>query len=53
MCHAAPRIEYDATKLGEAIAAYAGRVARTDDPKAHQQAAQTLQAHLKQARVKA
>jgi len=38
----------DTAKFWQALSSYAGRVAQSDDPKAHQSAAETLRKELKQ-----
>lgn len=41
----------DAARLLQAMSSFAGRIAQTDDPKRHQQAAQQLQRDLRESKV--
>ncbi len=45
--------QVDAQKLLQALSSYAGRIAKTDDPKEHQKAGTILQHELKGSRIKA
>jgi hypothetical protein len=44
-------LQIDAARLLQAMSSFAGRIAQTDDPKRHQQAAQQLQRDLRESKV--